>query len=413
MSHSSKNALRIAYFVDTFPCRTENFILREIAGALTFWPEIRVYSFREAPENWKYVDCAEVAQRVRHRSIRLSLLDLTLAYASWISGHPIRFVRCFLRSLQIHGAMVHCALRRMNEAVALAQIARSDGVEHFHAHFLAETAIVCCLAAGLTGISFSVSVHANDIWGRKPPLRVLDNAVCCVACTMQAKRFIERARPGINVECIRHGLPKTGFLLDPVPESPAMPPVRLISAGRFVAKKGFEVLIRACALLSKEGLDYQCEIVGEGPLEESLRCLVSDLSLNDRVRILPFCSFPELAREIEQAHLFIMASQTDTETGDRDGMPNVILEAMKCGTIVIASKTPTIEEVLVDRKNSFLFEMGDPSALTRTIQIALASQTDWPKVRREALRVLSEEFSDRRNIQSLCSAIERTRAREC
>jgi glycosyltransferase involved in cell wall biosynthesis len=404
MKNSSDSSFRVAYFLDTFPRRTENFILREIAGVIKFWPRLRIYCFNLGSSDWEYIDCADVARGIPHNSLQLSLHRALTIHFKWLASRPLRYLMAFWQAFRLHQFNGILALRRFDQAVRLSHFAKRDHVAHLHAHFASEPAVVCHLAARILSIHYSISAHAEDIWAHQPKKRVMEGATACVACTAEGRDYLQRQFPSARVHLVRHGLFEVssqsrtggGGELRPAP-----PPLRIISAGRLIAKKGFDTLINACSRLSQSGIDYQCDIFGEGELKDSLNNQIHRFGLQNRIKLHSFLPHKELNKKMSAAHLCVLPCRVDPKSGNRDGIPNVLLEAIASGAIVVTSDHATMREVIEDNISGFLAPPDDPSALANTIRQALQVKTDWPRIRQDARCVLYSDFTLEKNLDLL------------
>ncbi len=204
---------------------------------------------------------------------------------------------------------------------------------------------------------------------------------------------------------MRHGL----FLDNNMPERKfaenekldADTPLKIMAAGRLIPKKGFDLLIDACAILKEQGLFFQCDILGDGPLRKKLLRQIRKHGLQDTVRLPGFIPQCALRQRLQQCHLFICPSRIDSTTGDRDGIPNVILEAMQAGAIIISSDLPNLLEIVQNRRTGFLFERENADNLATRIQEALNSKGSWNQVTnssRDKLRMNYNFEANARNI---------------
>jgi glycosyltransferase involved in cell wall biosynthesis len=152
-------------------------------------------------------------------------------------------------------------------------------------------------------------------------------------------------------------------------------PGRILSIGRLVPKKGFPVLIQACAFLRQRGVDFHLDLVGDGLIADDLKELVVECGLTGRVTFHGGRPQPELVPFYEQATVFALAPEVQAD-GDRDGIPNVILEAMASGTPVVAAATSGIPEVVFDNETGLLVPPGDPEALADGLQRLLGDPAE-------------------------------------
>ena len=170
-----------------------------------------------------------------------------------------------------------------------------------------------------------------------------------------------------------------------------MPPV-LIAAGRLVGKKGFDTLVEACAILRSQRVDFQCRIHGDGPERDTLTRLIVQHQLTTLVSLEGWTPAPQLLRAMEGATVFAMPSRV-ADGGDRDGIPNVVLEAMAVGLPVVATRLSGIPEAVLDGRTGLLVEPGNPAELADALRRLIDDEALRDRLGAEARRHVAEEFS--------------------
>jgi glycosyltransferase involved in cell wall biosynthesis len=248
-----------------------------------------------------------------------------------------------------------------------------ENLVHLHAHFAHGPSAIAHLAHLISDVPYSFTAHAKDLYTTPVDYVALrsDAARFVVTCTEANARFLRDVVGADPAKLIvsRHGVDLgrfAGSARDPRPD-------RILSVGRLVPKKGFDTLIAACGVLARRGVDFDCLIVGDGPRRDALEALIRDLGLGGRVRLEAARPQPALVREYEQAALFVLSCVV-LDDGDRDGIPNVILEAMAAGVPVVATAVSGIPEVVADGETGRLVPPGDAAALADV----LASLLDDP-----------------------------------
>ena len=258
-------------------------------------------------------------------------------------------------------------VRRFGQALVMADELPPE-VTHIHAHFLHTPASVARYAAHLTGRKWTGSAHAKDIWTTPgwEKREKLDDAEWVVTCTAVNRAELDAIAPG-RVELVRHGLDLDEF---PPPPAPTRvegepPMLTILSVGRAVEKKGYPDLIAALARLPAEPA-WRFVHVGGGPLIESIRGLAERAGIADRTEWAGAIARPELLARLRAADLFVLASRVARD-GDRDGLPNVLLEAQSQGLPCVATRVSAIPELIEDGVNGLLVPPGDPDALAEGI----------------------------------------------
>jgi glycosyltransferase involved in cell wall biosynthesis len=247
------------------------------------------------------------------------------------------------------------------QAASLIDSLNGQKVSGIHGYFAHLPAEVAQAAAKQLRVPFGFSTHARD--ARKVAATELaeraGRAACVIACNSDVAMEVSRNRSGVCL--MPHGVDLERFRLRPPPPDK---PLRLLAVGRLVEKKGFDILIAAAAQLS---LPFQLRIVGEGPERRRLEGLIAEAGLEGRVTLCGARTHMELPHEYANAHAIIAPSVIDS-TGDRDGLPNVILEAMASGRAVIASDVSAIGSAITNCETGILTPPGDPASLASAIE---------------------------------------------
>ena len=281
-------------------------------------------------------------------------------------------------------------IRRFGQAMVLAAELPSS-VRHLHAHFLHTPASVARYAAIMLRLPWSVSAHAKDIW-TTPDWEVrekLAEADWAVTCTRAGwERLTGLAPSAAKVGLVYHGIDLGRFPPAAVPESPAGP-VRILSVGRAVEKKGYDVLIDALARLPGD-LDWRFVHVGGGALAGDLKNQARRLGIDGRIAWLGAQPQPAVLEQYRHADIFVLASRIAAD-GDRDGLPNVLMEAQSQGLACVATRVSGLPELIEDGLTGLLVRPEDPDDLAR----ALHRLAQDPALRRELARAGAERVRSR------------------
>jgi glycosyltransferase involved in cell wall biosynthesis len=269
----------------------------------------------------------------------------------------------------------------------VAQRVRPGRVCGLHAYFAHTPCAVAERAADRLGVPYSFSVHARDVRKVRPPelLRRANRAACVIACNGDAARDLSEM--GARVELVPHGVDVARFFPTPPPH-PDPEPLRLLAVGRLVEKKGFAMLLQAVADLSSP---FELRIVGEGPLRAGLERFVAAHGLSDRVWLSGPLTHDELPAAYAQAHVVVVPSVQDAD-GDRDGLPNVVLEAMASARPVVASEISAIPSAVRDGHTGLLVAPGQPRALLAALERVAADPLLRARMGAAARAVVEREF---------------------
>lgn len=246
------------------------------------------------------------------------------------------------------------------QAAALVESLDGRPVTGVHGYFAHLPAEVAGLAAERLGVPYGFSVHARDARKISPAElgRRAAHAALVVACNEDVANDIRRA--GGHAELLPHGVDLRRFR--PRAHVPGKE-LTLLAVGRLVEKKGIHVLVDAVTSLAAP---FRLRILGEGPARGQLERAVSAAGLRDRVELPGATTHAELPDELAGADVVVVPSVTDA-SGDRDGLPNVVLEAMACGRPVVASDVGAISAAVADGETGLLVPPGDTGALARAL----------------------------------------------
>jgi len=269
------------------------------------------------------------------------------------------------------------AEQRARNALYFAEFFGRSGVDHVHVHFANRAAHTALFVKEISGIPFSVTAHGQDFMkdlGSDDLLREICAAAEFVAAETDYSRDLLRQRcpnSAAKIHRVYNGIDLERFpALGDETARPAVAPYhlpRIVSVGRLVAFKGFDNLIDACAELARRRIDFVCDIIGDGPLRETLQEKVKRLDLSSRVNLLGSLSQAAVLDKLQATDIFALASTTDAQ-GATDIFPTVILEAMASARPVVSTRLAGIPELVVDGQTGMLAPPGDFTALADALE---------------------------------------------
>ncbi|MCU0573032.1 MAG: glycosyltransferase [Syntrophobacteraceae bacterium] len=391
-----------------YPRISESFISSEILLLETLGIPIRIFSIRQPREDFSHRHVENIRADVTYLPEYViphwrTLLRTNGALWRRLGSH---YPRCFLdaisRSWERRGL---ATLRHFLQAGHLAAVKLLDSdVTHLHAHFCHTPTSVALFASELTGLPFSFTAHAKDIYTSEAVqlARKIARARFVVTCTRHNADYLARIarKSGAStpIHTIYHGIDLDFFSFGT--DAPCQGPRRILSVGRLVAKKGYDDLLRALAILDRDGLDFELIHIGSGELEGELRQLTGRLNLNHRVRLLGTLAHDEVLAHYRRAHCVALACKV-AENGDRDGIPNVLIEAMAVGVPVVSTRVSAIPELVEDGVTGALVDPGRPEAMARAIARVLAQTEGVGPILARAREKVEREFDQKRCIKSL------------
>jgi glycosyltransferase involved in cell wall biosynthesis len=268
------------------------------------------------------------------------------------------------------------AEQRARNALYFADFFARRGADHVHVHFANRAAHTALFLKEISGIPFSVTAHGQDFMkdlGSDDLLRELCAAAEFVAAETDYSRDLLRQRcpdSAAKIHRVYNGIDLRRFVAPHdetagVAVAPYHVP-RVLGVGRLVEFKGFQDLIHACAELTHRGLDFFCEIIGDGPLRDTLQAEIENLDLSPRVKLLGSLSQHAVLEKLQAADIFALPSTTDAK-GATDVFPTVILEAMASARPVVSTHLAGIPELVVD-ETGILVSPRDTSALSNALE---------------------------------------------
>jgi glycosyltransferase involved in cell wall biosynthesis len=304
-------------------------------------------------------------------------------------------------------------LKELLQAVALAdRLLDAPDVRHLHAHFAHGTTTVTMLASQIAGVPFSFTGHARDIYASElNPKgwlnRKLRTARFAVTCTEANVRHLSAIQPYARVHLVYHGL-NDDFARLVADQEPAAGPngtLRVIGVGRLVAKKGFDTLVDACGVLQRQGVPFEAVIIGQDDKHgDDIRRRIQGQDLDGVVRLPGPVGQAELFDEYRRASALCMPCRL--LPNDRDGIPNVLVEAMAAGAPVIATGVSGIPELVEHERNGLLVEPDDPEALAAALLRLHEDRELAARLARAAQQTVRERFDGARHAQRLARLFE-------
>jgi len=389
-----------------YPRISETFISNEIALLEEKGVRIRILSMRHPREDFTH----ESVKRIR---ARVDYIPETIA------GHVIKLatanLACLIRSpgryLKGLGEMVRRVAVTRKTATAkhllqagylAAKVLPGSGITHLHAHFAHSPTSVAVFLSILTGLPYSFTAHAKDIYTQDPGRLSgkIANARFVATCTGYNKEYLDKLNPnGTSIHRVYHGIDLAVFSPGPV-RMDASPPYEILTVARLTAKKGLPTVLRALARLAAQGISFRHVLIGSGEEKENLKRLALELGIADRIEWLGTKPHDVVVEHLKRADLFLLGCEV-SPNGDRDGIPNVLVEAMAMGVPVAATAVSAIPELIESGEHGLLSEPGDHLELARSAERLLADSELRARVIPQARQRVLDQFDNRRLVGEL------------
>jgi glycosyltransferase involved in cell wall biosynthesis len=369
---------KVGYVVVEFPKVTETFILREMTELLALGVEVTLFSLKTIRNYPVQHQETKVMQERTYYSAFFLSLPLVAANLSFLVRTPWRYL-----SLWFYLVRHTCRSARflvkttalLPKCVYFADVARKLGLERIHAHFAKQPAVCGIIINWLTGIPFSMTPHAQDIFTDTVMLdEKLRRADMVVAISDLNRRYFLEICPDIDpgkIRGVRYGLrleeyqPKTDYRIDG--------PVKILSVASLQRYKGIPFLIEACRILAEGGIDFECSVIGEGEDRADLEARIAAAGIGDRFFLPGILPHHEVKERFLRSDIFVLPSIIE-ENGKMEGLPNALIESLALGVPAVSTNTAGIPELIIDGKTGLLVEQQDSAALAGAMTRLIADQ---------------------------------------
>lgn len=392
---------RVGYVVSRFPSLTETFVLREL-DAVAADPRVEVALvslFR--PLDATVHPAAEPWIARRHRP---SLPQVIAAAGWWAVRRPRRSAAIVARTVRDHGRrprVLAKALVTTLVATALARHVQRERIDHLHAHFAAMPAQAAWTVARLTGVTYSVTAHAHDVFIHRLGLRTrLRDAAFAVAISdFHRALLVTLGADPERTPTIRMGIDVDAYAFRPRVRAADEPP-HVVMVSSFREYKGHRYLIEALAADPALG-DVTVELIGTGELEPEIRAQVAAAGLESRVRFAGPQPEAEVRERLRHADVLVQPSVV-ARNGDTEGLPTTLVEAAACGVTLVATRVAGVPDLVRDGVTGMLAEPRDADALAAALRRALeADLADTARIRAAARRRVETHHDAQRNAREL------------
>lgn len=387
--------LRVGYVVKRYPKYSETFIVNEILAHEDAGLDVEVFALRPTVDTHFQDRISRVRAPVHHlppaAAKTAAFWDSVREASEKIPGFWPQFQEACARDVA-----------EVVQAVRVAVEVHRRGISHLHAHFATSAAAVARMAARFTGISYSITAHAKDIFHESVDMCDLREKFAEASDVITVSDFnVEYLRAQCGAAAGRVRRIYNGMDLSELEfASPSRRPPQILAVGRLVEKKGFGVLVEACQLLRDRGREFSCQIVGTGDLEADLKKQIAVANLQGVISLPGPLPQREVFERLREASVFVAPCVVGGD-GNRDGLPTVLLEAMALGTPCVSTGVTGIPEVLKHNDTGLLVAQGDAVALAAGIERLLDDAQLRISLAQRARRLIEAEFDIHRNAASI------------
>jgi glycosyltransferase involved in cell wall biosynthesis len=275
---------------------------------------------------------------------------------------------------------------------------------HVHAHFAHSPASVAMFTSILSGLPFSFTAHAKDIYTSDPrQLREkIRLAKFVVTCTDYNRRYLKTLSGSVSrpIYCVYHGIDTELFSQNRIHSAKVKTPYQILTVARLIAKKGLPTVFQALKILKDKGIAFQHTLIGDGDDRQKVLSVIKDLGLDAHIRWLGTQPHEVVREHYQRAHLFVLGCEV-APNGDRDGIPNVLCESMAMGVPVVATNISAIPELVDNEETGLLVDPGQPQQLAEAMRRALTEDALRGRIIPAARRRVVQGFDNRVLVKQL------------
>ncbi|MGD8542845.1 MAG: glycosyltransferase [Desulfobacteraceae bacterium] len=394
-----------------FPRISETFISNEILLLEDLGFKVHLFSMRQPRESFRHESVGRIRAALDYLpETLLAPLPRLLYHAGRLAARrPAAMRRALATALRRFLRTRRSAtLKHLLQAGYLVdRLLPKSGVTHLHAHFAHSPASVALFASRLSGLPFSFTAHAKDIYTSDP--RQLREKIALarfvVTCTGYNRRHLLRLSDGRTpIHRIYHGIDTRLFASEAqeVGAGPPAAPYRLLTVARLTAKKGLPTVYRALRRLRDQGLRLRHTLIGDGEERAAILALIRRLGLGADTELLGTLPHEAVLAHYRRADLLVLGCEV-APNGDRDGIPNVLLEAMAMAVPVVATRVSAIPELVRHGQSGLLVPPGDPAALAGAMTRLLTDQPLRRRVIRAGRQQVRTGFDNRVLVRRLAA----------
>ncbi len=401
----------LGYILKGYPRISETFISNEILLLERLGFRLQLFPMRHPREPFSHDSVKQIKARVNYLPTEL-LLDfprLLVPNIFLAAKRPNQFRQGLaLAGLRYKRNGNLATFKHLLQAGFLTNchLLRDYSLTHLHGHFAHSPTSVTMFASLLSGRSFSFTAHAKDIYTSNPDqLREkIKLASFVVTCTNYNRHYLEQLAQGLDtpIYCIYHGIDLDLFT-PTTDHTESSPPYKLLSVARMTEKKGLPTVYKALRILKDKGFQFSHTLIGDGDDRDKLLRFITALGLDDCCHWLGTRTHTEVLNQFEKSDLFVLGCEI-AGNGDRDGIPNVLVESLAMEVPALSTTVSAIPEILVDQKTGVTVQSGDAKIMAGAIEKILVDKELRKKVIQGGAEHTRRHF-DNRSLTSELGAI--------
>lgn len=397
-----KDRKRVAYIMSRFPGLSETFILREMCELAERGWQLELYPLVLQPDAVVHAEAVEWIAKAHHPTGSVILgANLGLFFS-----HPLMYLAVLARIIAGNirsPKFLSRALFLFPKAVWMARELPIYNVAHVHAHYATHPALAAWIIHQITGISYSVTVHAHDIFVDRSMLESkLREASFIVAISNFNRQYLVEhlgSWVGEKISIVHCGIDPERYMPHLL-RSEAKQRFEILSIGSLRPYKGQKYLIEACDVLRSHGIPFHCRIVGEGELRTPLLEQIAELNLHDFVELVGVKTQHEVALLLSESDCYVQPSVV-TSSGKMEGIPVALMEALACALPVVTTSISGIPELVRQGETGWLVPPANAEALAEAVERIYNNLEEAALLGASGRDLVLQEFDLQKNVLRL------------
>lgn len=399
---------KIAFILKGYPRVSETFIAQEIYLLEQKGYDVEIFSMRKARESERQPIVSKIKAPIVYIPEYIHKEPFKIFFGNFVTflKKPIRYL--YLLSVALLKTCQYLKKDPIKRFLQACWLISNQGLDkrklHLHSHFIHTPTEMTRYISQFTGLKYSISAHAKDIYTIpvKEVIDRIDHSEFLTTCTRFNYEFLlqQKLQDKSKVHLSYHGIDTETFLPSKRDCLENKSPYLISSVGRLVEKKGYNIIFQALKILNDRDISFHYDIFGQGDLKAKLLKSRNDLGLTNYIKFHYTATHPQIIERFKQKGIFLCGSQI-TSSGDRDGIPNTIAEAMSMELPVIATKVSGIPELIKHKDSGFLIEPKDPVAMADAIQYLIDNPSVTQRMARNGRQRVQEFFDASSCIQHI------------
>jgi len=397
---------KVAFIFSRFPSIWQTYLSREIDGLIKKGLPIVIFSLKN--KKWEKVqsEALEIENKIRIiRGGYLFSLSVIISNLRYIFTNPIKYCQILFFIIKNSARGKKTTLLKnliiFPMSVSFSYKMKEEKVCHIHATHASYPALIAYIISGLTGIPYSFTGHASDIYADITMLgNKIGKAKFIITCTDENIKYLRRSFPETKNKDIflnYHGIRLDRF---PYIDKRSFDQIRILSVGRIEESKGYHNLIEANRILKENGVNFKTVIIGDGPIKNKLIQMIIKYKLEDNIVITGVIPYDDVIKYYKSANIFVLVAINKYHYG----IPNVLIEAMASGLPVITTRLPAVENELIKHgENGILVEENSPYEIAESIKYINRNANERERMILNARKTIEENFDFQNNINQLYS----------